>query len=79
MMIPEQEMYKIVGIRIKNLRESLNMTQQELADKCNIEKANISRIERGGTNLTLKTLYRICVSLNIEMKDIVDSLSDRVL
>jgi transcriptional regulator with XRE-family HTH domain len=68
----ETELYKIVGSKIKSYREENGMTQQSLADLCEMEKANISRIERGCTNLTLKTLYKLSVSLNVEIKDLVD-------
>ena len=70
MNISEKEIYKIVGKRIKALRENASLTQLDLAELCNMEKANISRIERGATNITIKTLYKISVSLNVTMYDI---------
>ncbi|MGC3978230.1 MAG: helix-turn-helix transcriptional regulator [Paludibacteraceae bacterium] len=74
MMIPDKELYEIVGGRIRMSRQKAGLTQLELADLCGFEKANISRIERGCTNLTIKTLYKICVSLNIKMEDIMTEL-----
>lgn len=36
-----------VGENIKRLREGAGLTQQELADKCNVGRTWIAQIERG--------------------------------
>ncbi|MDP4269473.1 MAG: helix-turn-helix transcriptional regulator, partial [Bacteroidota bacterium] len=46
--------------------------QQDLAAKCNFEKSNLSRIEAGRTNLTIKTLFKISQALDVSLKDLVD-------
>ncbi len=66
------QLYKEVGQRIKIIREEKGLTQQGLADLCNFEKSNISRIEAGRTNLTLKSLLLISEALNIPIKQLVD-------
>jgi len=43
------------------------MTQNELALQCNFEKASMSRIESGKTNVTVLTLRKISKALNAEM------------
>lgn len=63
---------KKIGARIKEIREKQGMTQQDLADACNFEKANMSRIESGGSNFTVKTLYKISQALNTTISDLVD-------
>lgn len=68
----EQQLFIKVGDKIKAIRQEKNMTQQELADKCNSEKSNLSRIEAGRTNLTVKNLYKISLALNVKIKDLVD-------
>jgi len=40
------------GKKIKHARINKNMTQDDLALKCNFEKARVSRIENGRANLT---------------------------
>ncbi len=50
----EQQLFIKIGDKIKEIRLSQNMSQQDLAAKCNFEKANMSRIEAGRTNLTIK-------------------------
>lgn len=68
----EIQLYIKVGQKIKQARESKGLTQQELAYLCNMEKSNISRIESGRTNLTLKTLLAISNALSIQMNKLLD-------
>jgi len=68
----EFQLYMVVGQRIKTIREEKGLTQQDLADLCNFEKSNMSRIEAGRTNLTLKSLLTISEALNIQIKQLVD-------
>jgi transcriptional regulator with XRE-family HTH domain len=56
-----------LGARIKELRTTKNMTQNELAIQCNFEKASMSRIESGKTNITVLTLRRISRALEVEV------------
>ena len=49
-----------------------SLSQQDLAAKCNFEKSNMSRIEAGRTNLTVKNLYKISQALGVSLKVLVD-------
>ena len=48
------------------MREEKNISQQVLADICNVPKSTIGRLERGEVNPTVKTLLKISNALNIE-------------
>lgn len=60
-----------IAKRIKDIRRSKGLTVQEVAYRCDIERSNLSRIEAGRTNLTLKTICLICNALNVQISDIV--------
>ena len=47
-------------------RESLGLTQTELAEKSGIDQGDISRIERGSTYPNEKTLIRLADSLSAQ-------------
>jgi len=66
-----QEEIAYIAKRIKQLREDRKLTVQELAYRCDIERSNLSRIEAGRTNITLKTLCIICNALNVRLHDVV--------
>jgi len=54
----EFEAFKL-GVLLEEARIKLNMTQEELAEKCGTNKAYISRIENNASDIRLSTLMRI--------------------
>ena len=66
-----------IGKRIKELRESKNISQVDLAYACDFEKSNMSRIEPGNTCPNIYTLYRISQHLEIELSELVQISEDR--
>jgi DNA-binding XRE family transcriptional regulator len=61
----------IIGNHIKSLREQKNISQQDLAARCNFGKANMRRIEDGRTNPTIFTLFKISQALKVNLSEIV--------
>ena len=66
-----QEEICYISRRIKELHKANRLTVQELAYRCDMERSNLSRIESGRTNLTLKSLCTICNALGVELRDVV--------
>lgn len=54
----EFEAFKL-GVLIQEMRESQNLTQEQLASKCGTTKSYISRIENNASDIRLSTLMRI--------------------
>lgn len=71
-MITIEKLQIKVGQRIKQLRNERGITAQDLAAACNFETSNMSRIEAGKTNLTLKTLYKIAYALETTVAELVN-------
>ena len=71
MTISYQEEIKFISNKIRELRKEKQMTVLELAFSCYIERSNMSRIESGRTNLTVKTMCIICNALNVNLRDII--------
>lgn len=61
---------KEIGRKIKKIRKSQNMTQLDLAIKCNMEENALQRIEVGRTNPTIKTLLKVTRALEIELLEL---------
>lgn len=53
-------MSNIIGRKLKKLRQSKAMSQQELADKINITRSTISNYEIGRRTPHLKDLQKFC-------------------
>ena len=68
------QLQKIIGERIREIRESKGISQQDLAAACNFEKSNMSRIEAGKTNFTISSLYKISMALDVKLAELVDVL-----
>jgi DNA-binding XRE family transcriptional regulator len=48
-----------IGLLLKKAREEKHLTQEQLAELVDKNRAYISRVENDGGNITLKTLYDI--------------------
>ena len=66
----EKTLFFKIGKKIQEIRESQNMTQDDLSAKSNLD--NIGRIETGNTNPTVRTLYKISQALKVKLKDLVN-------
>lgn len=66
----ESEIIRI-SQNIRFLRMEKGLTVQEVAYRCDIERSNFCRIEAGKTNLTVRTMCKICQALDIKLVDLV--------
>ena len=48
-----------IGTKINQLRKKNGLTQEELADRCELSKGFISQVERGLTSPSIATLIDI--------------------
>jgi len=63
---------RALGNRIAMIRKEKKITQVELSYRCDIEKANMRRIEAGNTNPTVLMLKKICAGLGISLMELMD-------
>lgn len=59
----------ILGEKIKDLRLSCELTQEELADRCELTKGYISQIENDLTSPSIATLIDILSALGTNLKE----------
>lgn len=57
-----------VALQLIALREQHGLTQAELAERCGVDQGDISRIERGATSPTARTLQRIADALDADVR-----------
>jgi len=63
---------KKFGINLKRIRKALNISQEELAYRTELELSQIGRIERGVINTSISNVFLIAEKLNISPKDLFD-------
>jgi len=51
--------YLKLAMALRKIRQRLKLSQQKLAQKMNVKREFIARIESGRQNVTLETLYKI--------------------
>ena len=70
------EFCKLIADKIKTIRRKNGLTQSMLARRLKISQQMISRIEKGGENLSLLTLKNILDKLGAELRlEIIDNLN----
>jgi transcriptional regulator with XRE-family HTH domain len=54
-----------LGREARRLREALDLTQEELADRAGLHPNYIGRIERGESNVGVKALFKLARGLGV--------------
>ena len=58
------------GLRIAELRRQLNISQEELAERCGVHRTYIGSIERGEKSPTLNTIEKFANGLGVHIIDL---------
>ena len=66
----DQKFLAQLGHSIRKQRTGRKLTQQQLASLCHLEKANLSRIESGKANPTIRTLLKLTAALNTRIQNL---------
>ena len=58
-----------VGKRVKELRNKLGISQEELAVLAGLDRTYITSVECGKRNISIVNIEKIAVALNVTLKD----------
>lgn len=59
------------GKKIQHYRKALGWSQEELAAMAGIEPKQVSKVERGASDIRLSTAIKLISALNIEPNDVI--------
>lgn len=62
--------YELIGNNVREIRIKKGWTQEDLANRCSVNSAKISKIENAREDFMLSTLIEIAKALNVNLKDI---------
>ncbi|HPM47572.1 MAG TPA: helix-turn-helix transcriptional regulator [bacterium] len=65
------DVLKQFGNRVRELREKVGISQEELAYKAELHRTYISSIERGAQNISLRNIQKLAKALGVTMKELV--------
>lgn len=71
---PDDGPQKQLGENIRELRLKLGLTQEELADACDLHPTEVGRVERGDRDLRLSTIMRVARGLDVAPAVLFDKL-----
>lgn len=64
--------YKSLGLNIAYYRKARNLSQNQLAERINISRTHMSRIETADCAVSLDVVFDICDALNISPQKLFD-------
>lgn len=75
--VKNEKVIKAFGIRLRELRLSLGISQEELANNADIPISQVGRIERGENNPTISTIHVLATALNTTMAELMNFEIDK--
>lgn len=62
-----------VGLRIRELRKQIGISQEALANKAEIDRTYVTDVENGRRNISIQNLEKLVDALNISFTDFFNS------
>lgn len=59
----------LVGKRVKELRNRLGVSQEELADLAGLDRTYITSVECGKRNISIVNIEKLSISLKVSLKE----------
>ncbi|MBL4862362.1 MAG: helix-turn-helix transcriptional regulator [Crocinitomicaceae bacterium] len=79
---PERDQYEfeltleLLGEMIKQTRLDRDLTQEQLGELIGVQKAQISKLERNASNVTVATILKVFKALQANVKFKIEMLGD---
>jgi len=58
------------GKRVEKFRKSLGLSYRQLAQKCDVDHSNISKIEKGEVDLRISTIQELSKGLEVDPQEL---------
>ena len=68
----EQILLNKVGKRIRALRNDTGLSQEDFAEKCDLDRTYISDVERGERNISIINLNKIAKALKVRLSQLLE-------
>ena len=64
----------VFGKRVRELREEQNLSQERLAELCELLRNYVGGVERGERNISLLNIVKLAHGLNVKAAKLVESI-----
>src|SRR5712664_2548606 len=68
---------KFLGQRLRALRKQRGLSQERLGDRAGLSGTFIGEVERGDKSISIDSLYRVSVALEISLRELTDVRADK--
>lgn len=58
------------GLAVRNLRKQNELSQEKLAEKCELDRTYLGGVERGERNISLINIQKIAIALKVEIEEL---------
>ena len=62
------------GKRVRELRQRAELSQEDFAERCELDRTYIGGIERGERNVSLRNIEVIASALDVKLSDLMEGL-----
>ena len=76
MNLKHAEKYRLLGINIAYYRKIRELSQMQLAEKIDVSRTHMSRIETAESAVSLDVVFEICTALDVKPKHLFDFRED---
>jgi len=68
---------KFLGQRVRTLRKQRGLSQERLGNRGGLSGEFIGEVERGEKSISIDSLYRVSVALEIPLRELTDVRADK--
>ncbi len=68
---PSRKLTQILADNIRAYRKTKHISQEELADMCDLHRTYVGSVERGERNVTLSTLETLAAALGVSVPELL--------
>jgi transcriptional regulator with XRE-family HTH domain len=68
---------KFLGQRLRALRKQRALSQERLGERSGLSGKFIGEVERGEKSISVDSLYRVAVALDVPLRELTDVRADR--
>jgi transcriptional regulator with XRE-family HTH domain len=69
---------EIFGQVLREMRENHHLSQEKLAEYCDLDRTYISLLERGLRQPTITTIFKLAKALNISPSELIEKVENQL-